>query len=78
MSDDDSGVDSVTLFYQPAGGQQQSKGMAHQGSGRYSASINAAQENIDSDITYFVVAVDKAGNDRQSRPGTIQVELCIT
>jgi hypothetical protein len=52
--------------------------MTHQGSGRYSATISASDENIDSDITYFVVAVDNAGNDAQSRPGTIQVELCIT
>ena len=45
----------------------------------YHAAINAASENIDGDIAFYVEAVDKKGNDAQSRgTQTIQLEFCIT
>jgi hypothetical protein len=78
-SDADSGIDSVTLFYRPAGESNwRSKSMSEGDPDHYSASINSVDENIDADISIFVEAVDKEGNDAQSRGATIQVELCIT
>jgi outer membrane biosynthesis protein TonB len=80
VTDSDSGVASVTLYYRPAGEQNwRTAPMSEGDPNHYHASINAASENIDADIAYFVGAVDKKGNEAQSRgSGTIQLEFCIT
>jgi hypothetical protein len=75
------GLESVTLFYRQAGDNTfKSKPMSPVvgAANVFSAQISAPAENLTNDISFYVVATDKAGNKATARSTqTVSVNGCI-
>ena len=82
VTDSESGVDSVTLYYRASGESNwKSKSMSEGDPDFYSASIKASDEGYGdgTNIAFYVGAVDKEGNDATARSTqVISVQACIT
>ena len=76
VTDDQSGVDWVRLYYRPPGGSWTYRTMSHESGDTYKATVGPFSQA--GTLRYYIKARDNAGNEGQSSISTVTVDDCET